>query len=161
MVEAEDAYFSVLRQQDNAIRLTFGKRLKYATVLVALSEEPCYVSELPIAGLSKVTAIEAIKYMVRQGLVMECFQENENLSEQDREVINKKLGEIRRKLPENLWRRTAERIIFYKIAKRGQKFLDFAKAICIRAQNREEDNTQPKSQKEDGEMSLNTGEAQA
>ena len=117
---------SDLDSKDSIIRYDLYRKAMVAKVLVLLSEEPCYISEL--TGrllLARAMVNSAIHYLEHEGLI---YGLSDDIS--DERLVN--FIKVKRqrfkqrltpKLAESLNRRTK----FYFVTERGKGFLDHAK----------------------------------
>ena len=121
-------HLSVLRLSDSDIMREIRRKHTVAKVLLALNEEPMYISELVgRLNLSKPTVNSAVSFLFNLQLIKELDALDE--PEEIKSIITRKMRDVGLKLPKNIGVATLRRMKFYQISRRGEKFVKFAEEI--------------------------------
>ena len=117
---------SILSPSDDAIRYDLYRRSKLAKILVALSEEPCYIFELSGRLLiSRETVGSSILYLENAGLIYGVSNRTDNQLLTN--MIRAKRQRFKQRLSPKLAEHLVKRVEFYFITERGKEFLEHAK----------------------------------
>ena len=116
---------SELNPSDSMIRYTLNRKRTFSRVLVALSEEPCYTTELCARlGLKRETVNSAVLYLANVGLVYKVSNsDDEKVANFIRAKTQRFIQSLNPKLASNV----IKRVKFYFITERGKEFLEHAK----------------------------------
>lgn len=113
---------SVLFPSDDRIKEILIRKPKFNQILKALSEQPCYVTELGGRLVIDIGIIRnAIYFLYENGLIIDCNYNSED--ERVKQFIQNKQNKLKSKLNIRLSSNTIKRMTFYKITERGEKFI--------------------------------------
>jgi predicted transcriptional regulator len=124
-IEVMNLSNSLLLPSDEMIKKVIYRKRTIAEVLIALSEEPCYVSELSgRLGLARDTISSSIQYLSNAGLVIGVANsKDERLSS----IIRAKRKQFEKRLNLRLASNLRKRVEFYFVTEKGKKFLEHAR----------------------------------
>ena len=118
--------FSILTPSEEMIKAVLYSKQTISKVLMALSEEPCYVSELSgRLGLARDTVSASIHYLLNAGLVIGIGSHSNN--ERITSIIRAKRKRFEKRLNLRLASNLTKRVEFYFVTGRGKKFLEHAR----------------------------------
>jgi predicted transcriptional regulator len=128
----KDIGFSVLSPNDSLIKDILKRRYRFAIVLLALHESPCYPSELTQKlGFNVKTINEALGYLENAGLIISPNSINSIKNDRIKVIISAKKQRLCKRLPESTQKSVLKRIKFYILTEKGKTFLDYA-VDCVK-----------------------------
>ena len=124
-IEVMNLSNSLLLPSDDMIKRVLYRKQTISKVLIALSEEPCYVTELAgRLGLARDTVSSAIQYLSNAGLVIGIADHTND--ERISSIINAKRKRFSKRLNLRLASNITKRVEFYFVTGKGKKFLEHA-----------------------------------
>lgn len=117
---------SLLLPSDEMIKRVLYRKQTISKVLIALSEEPCYISELSgRLGLARDTVSSSIQYLSNAGLVVGISDHSND--ERISSIIQAKRRRFGKRLNLRLASNITKRVEFYFVTDKGKKFLEPAR----------------------------------
>lgn len=121
---------SVLTPTEAQVRYNLYRKRGLSTVLLACSEEPCYITELASRlSLNKLTVSHSVGYLENCSLIVAVNESHAD--ERVRTFLKVKKMQLGKRLPTDLARDTAKRMNFYYITERGRGFLEHARKVIF------------------------------